>query len=127
MQPSPFMYQFAVLLAIRAGNKLNNIKVESTKSREEPEVSSILQQVIYEVTERNRLEKHQDSVWNVSFSPDGKQIVTASLDNTAKVWNGVDTNLDRLIKRGCDMMCDYLTTNPNAKEEDRQMCGIVKH
>jgi WD40 repeat protein len=70
---------------------------------------------------------HQGSVINASFSPDGKRIVTASFDNIAKVWNGVDTNLDRLIKRGCDMMRDYLTTNPNAKEEDRQMCGIVKH
>jgi WD40 repeat protein len=73
------------------------------------------------------LSGHQGSVNNASFSPDGRQILTASSDNTAKVWDGVDTNLDRLIERGCEMMRDYLTTNPHAKEEDRQMCGIGKH
>ena len=72
------------------------------------------------------LSGHQGVVENASFSPDGQHIVTASDDSTAKVWN-IDSNIDRLIKRGCDMVRDYLTTNPNAKEEDRQMCGIVKH
>jgi WD40 repeat protein len=31
--------------------------------------------------------KHNDSVINVAFSPDGKTIATASYDNTAKLWN----------------------------------------
>ncbi|MHC5717842.1 MAG: WD40 repeat domain-containing protein [Nostoc sp.] len=36
--------------------------------------------------ERNQFQGHQSSVWGVSFSPDGKTIATASLDNTARLW-----------------------------------------
>ena len=31
--------------------------------------------------------KHHDQVWSAEFSPDGKRIVTASLDGTARVWD----------------------------------------
>jgi WD40 repeat protein len=31
--------------------------------------------------------KHNDAVNSAQFSPDGKQIVTASSDNTARVWD----------------------------------------
>jgi hypothetical protein len=30
---------------------------------------------------------HQDAVNNAAFSPDGKRIVTASWDKTARLWN----------------------------------------
>ena len=29
---------------------------------------------------------HQRSVWTAAFSPDGKRVVTASFDNTARVY-----------------------------------------
>ena len=33
---------------------------------------------------------HQDSVSAVAFSPDGKTILTGSLDKTARLWNAAD-------------------------------------
>ena len=33
------------------------------------------------------LKGHSDIVWSVSFSPDGKQIVSGSPDKTVKVWD----------------------------------------
>ncbi|MBP0001312.1 MAG: hypothetical protein J7641_20365 [Cyanobacteria bacterium SID2] len=68
------------------------------------------------------LEGHQDKVWSAQFSPDGEHIVTASSDDTARLWR-VET-LDELLERGCEWLHDYLTTNPNATDEDRAMCGI---
>ena len=45
-----------------------------------------LQQAVYGVQERNILEQHQDYVWSVSFSPDGKTLATGSVDKTVKLW-----------------------------------------
>ena len=37
--------------------------------------------------ERIVLKGHEDSVASAAFSPDGKRIVTASADNTARLWD----------------------------------------
>ena len=34
-----------------------------------------------------KLEGHTDPVYGVAFAPDGKRIVTASKDNTVRVWD----------------------------------------
>ncbi|MBD2473078.1 hypothetical protein [Nostoc sp. FACHB-145] len=51
------------------------------------QVVSLLQQTISEVRERNSLVGHSDPVKSVSFSPDGKTLASASIDQTIKVWN----------------------------------------
>jgi WD40 repeat protein len=61
-------------------------------------------------------------VTNTTFSPDVKTTATGSDDITIKLWN---LNLDDLMAQGCAWLHDYLVNNPNASDEDRQMCGIA--
>jgi WD40 repeat protein len=71
------------------------------------------------------LSGHTADVNSANFSPDGTKIVTASADKTARLWgriDSLDTNLDRLLKRSCNKLHDYLSTNPNVKQEDRDLC-----
>ncbi len=73
------------------------------------------------------LSDHTADVSNANFSPDGTKIVTASVDKTARVWgrlDSLDTKLDQLLKRSCDKLHDYLSTNPKVKQEDRDLCNI---
>ncbi|GAX44992.1 peptidase C14 caspase catalytic subunit p20 [Tolypothrix sp. NIES-4075] len=70
---------------------------------------------------------HTGDVRSVNFSPDGKMIVSASQDKTVKIWQltGIELqtlNLSQLLKRGCDRLHDYLTTNPNLNTGDRNIC-----
>ncbi|BAZ54930.1 WD-40 repeat-containing protein [Calothrix sp. NIES-4105] len=53
---------------------------------------------------------HTDTVYNANFSPDGKTIVTASDDNTAKVWQW--RRLGELLNSGCEWLNNYLIINP---------------
>ena len=71
-----------------------------------------------------RLNGHTGAVNSAHFSPDGSKIITTSDDGTARVWNGIESDFDRLLILGCNKLHDYLSTNPNATDSDRQMCGI---
>ncbi|NEO21990.1 MULTISPECIES: TIR domain-containing protein [unclassified Moorena] len=62
--------------------------------------------------ETNRVE-------SVSFSPNGKLMISASEEEGLLLWN---LDLEDLLKRGCDRIRDYLKTNPNVSESDRQIC-----
>ncbi|AUB43401.1 Tetratricopeptide (plasmid) [Nostoc flagelliforme CCNUN1] len=44
------------------------------------------------------------------------------MDGTVKLWNAETLDFDRLVIRGCDWVKDYLQTNPNVNDSDRQVC-----
>lgn len=47
-----------------------------------------------------RFEGHQDSVYSVAFSPDGRSIVSGSLDLSLKVWDISSSTLEYLARSG---------------------------
>jgi WD40 repeat protein len=63
-----------------------------------------------------RLTGHSDDVRGVAFSPDGKNILTASLDKTAKLWQ---TDYHDTIRSLCEQLTRDLTT------QERQKYGIA--
>lgn len=84
-------YKFDALLeSLRAARQFKQLKAitqeESELKTMETRIAATLQQAVYGTTERNRLEGHQDVVWDVSFSPDGNYIVSGSVDKTVKLW-----------------------------------------
>ncbi|WP_248277264.1 WD40 repeat domain-containing protein [Brasilonema octagenarum] len=77
----------ALLEALRAGTKLQKATWGIAETQLLAQVVPTLRQAVYGIRERNRLEKHSNTVRAVSFSPDGKTIVSTSWDNTVRLWN----------------------------------------
>lgn len=75
----------ALLGALRAAIQLK----ESSQVNEdiESEVTTRLQQALYAVRERNRLEGHDNRVNNVEVSPDGEVIASVGADGVISLWN----------------------------------------
>jgi len=56
----------------------------------------------------------------VSFSPDGKTLASTSPgDETVVLWN---FDLPGLLDQACGVARDYLKTNPNVSQDDKNLC-----
>jgi len=71
----------AFVPAIKAG------KILQSQHTTNPVVVNALQTLLTQESEYNQLQGHTDSVFSVSFSPDGKTLASGSGDKTIKLWN----------------------------------------
>ena len=79
----------AMMESLRAGKKWRQLEHSQEMhilKDTEILISAALQQAVYGVKERNRLEGHGDVVWGLGFSPDGQTIASSSVDKTVKLW-----------------------------------------
>ncbi|ESA37116.1 wd-40 repeat-containing protein [Leptolyngbya sp. Heron Island J] len=75
----------ALLEALRAGHQLQRQK--AIPSATQLNVIFALQQAVYGIRERNRLQEHQLAVNSASYSPNGQLIASGDDDGVIKLWN----------------------------------------
>lgn len=74
----------ALIEGLRAWKRLQEISAPTSDTR--LRVITALEQAIYNVKERNRIDGHGAEVWSVNFSPDGQFIASAGNDEWIKIW-----------------------------------------
>ncbi|MEH2031640.1 MAG: hypothetical protein V7K67_18595 [Nostoc sp.] len=75
----------ALIEGLISGKKLKH--GFGVKANTQNQVISRLQEVVYGVSERNRLEGHTNTITDITFSFNGELIATSSEDKTVKLWS----------------------------------------
>ncbi|PSN19148.1 hypothetical protein C7271_08800 [filamentous cyanobacterium CCP5] len=60
------------------------------------QTAAVLQEAVYSIREKNRLEGHSGRVLSVAFAPDGNTIASASDDGSVKLWDRSGRELQTL-------------------------------
>ena len=90
----------ALLAATRAGRLFKALEPEQQTPALRSQVMSTLQQTLFWVQERNRLEGHTGTVWQVAFSPDQQKLASVSADGTIRLWDLHGESLGVLQRNG---------------------------
>ncbi len=90
----------SLVIAMEAGQRLKAEETSDPDKTQYPAYSPLvaLDTILRNIQELNQLEGHQAGVSNASFSPDGSRIVTASDDNTARVWDSQSGELIQTLE-----------------------------
>jgi WD40 repeat protein len=103
-----------LMAAIKAKQKLNkSLRVNQNLTQE---VDTALQQIVYEIKEKNRLVGHSDRLYDLAISRDGKLMATAATDNTVRLWkkNATGWQPYRVLKDHDGWVVD-VAISPNGK------------
>ncbi|HEY9692996.1 MAG TPA: CHAT domain-containing protein [Oculatellaceae cyanobacterium] len=84
-----------ILTAVAQVNRTSNVKSE-TKTL----LSTTLEEIIDNIQEQNSLEKHNDIVSSIAFSPGNQFIASGSYDDTIKIWQRNGKLLQTLPLKG---------------------------
>jgi WD40 repeat protein len=79
----------ALIAATQAGQLFQQLDAGQQTPALRAQVLSALQQALFWVQERNRLEGHTGMVWQIAFSPDNQKLASVSADGTMRLW-GLD-------------------------------------
>jgi len=93
-----------LLKAVEAGERFKRIAWLPGNQGVRDRVMEVLPQAVYWVREQNRLEKHNDIVQSLSFSPDGQILATGGYDNTVILWSANGKKLPALIEHSSEVM-----------------------
>jgi WD40 repeat protein len=84
----------ALVEAMKSGKQLKQVFLPQKDIQFK--TAATLQQAVYKTQEINRLESHTQQVNDISFSPDGKFIISASDDRYVKLWSADGMLLNNL-------------------------------
>ena len=63
----------------------------------------------------NTLEGHADVVFSVSYSPDGKKIISGSWDGTLRIWDAQSGTLENVLRGHTDKVNTVRYSSDGAK------------